>query len=58
MVIWQTPWGPRTTPFTVQRIRRALDQGRGERETARLLKVSAAKVPEVRRTTALSVLDG
>ena len=35
---------PRTTPFTVQRIRAALDEGRGVRETARLLKVSAAKV--------------
>jgi hypothetical protein len=31
---------PRTTPFTVQRIRAALDQGRGVRETARLLKVA------------------
>jgi DNA invertase Pin-like site-specific DNA recombinase len=40
---------PRTTPFTVQRIQAALDQGRGVRETARLLKVSAAKVSEVRR---------
>jgi DNA invertase Pin-like site-specific DNA recombinase len=42
---------PRTTPFTVQRIRTALDQGRGVRETARLLKVSAAKVSEIRRMT-------
>ena len=40
---------PRTTPFQVQRIRMALDEGRGVRETARLLKVSAAKVSEVRR---------
>jgi hypothetical protein len=39
---------PRTTPFTVQRILAALDEGRGVRETARLLKVSA-KVNEVRR---------
>ena len=38
---------PRTTPFQVQRIRLALDEGRGVRETARLLKVSAAKVSEV-----------
>ena len=30
---------PRTTPFKVQRIRAALDEGRGVRETARLLKV-------------------
>ena len=30
---------PRTTPFQVQRIRLALDEGRGVRETARLLKV-------------------
>jgi DNA invertase Pin-like site-specific DNA recombinase len=40
---------PRTTPFTVRRIRAALDEGRGVRETARLLKVSAATVSEVRR---------
>jgi DNA invertase Pin-like site-specific DNA recombinase len=39
---------PRTTQFTVQRIRLALDEGRGVRETARLLKVSAAKVSEIR----------
>jgi DNA invertase Pin-like site-specific DNA recombinase len=38
---------PRTTPFTVQRIRAALEQGRGVREAARLLKVSVAKVSEV-----------
>src|SRR4249919_1678633 len=41
---------PRTTPFTVQRIRAALDEGRGVRETARLLKVSGAKVSAIRRT--------
>src|ERR1700693_4350084 len=40
---------PRTTPFKIGRIRAALDEGRGVRETARLLKVSAAKVSEVRR---------
>jgi DNA invertase Pin-like site-specific DNA recombinase len=34
---------PRTTPFTVQRIRLALGEGRGVRETARLLKVSASR---------------
>ena len=45
---------PRTTPFQVQRIRLALDEGRGMRETARLLKVSAAKVSEVRRMAATS----
>ncbi len=39
---------PRTTPFKIDRIRAALDEGRGVRETARLLKVSAAKVSEVR----------
>ena len=32
-----------------QRIRAALDEGRGVRETARLLNVSAAKVSDVRR---------
>ena len=40
---------PRTTPFKIGRIRAALDEGRGVRETARLLKVSAAKVSEIRR---------
>ena len=43
---------PRTTPFTVQRIRAALDEGRGVRETARLLKVAPAKVSEIRRMSA------
>ena len=43
---------PRTTPFKIGRIRAALDEGRGVRETARLLKVSPAKVSEVRRMTA------
>jgi DNA invertase Pin-like site-specific DNA recombinase len=38
---------PTTTPFTVQRIRLALDEGRGK--MTRLLKVSAAKVSESRR---------
>ena len=46
---------PRTTPFQVQRIRLALDEGRGVRETARLLKVSAAKVSEVRRMSAARI---
>jgi DNA invertase Pin-like site-specific DNA recombinase len=40
---------PPTTPIKVQRIRDALDEGRGVRETARLLKVSAAKVSQVKR---------
>ncbi|MGK7871557.1 recombinase family protein, partial [Falsiroseomonas sp. E2-1-a20] len=35
--------------FKVERIRGALAEGRGVRETARLLKVSPAKVVEVRR---------
>ncbi len=34
---------PRTPPYQISRIRRALDEGRGVRETARLLKVSPAK---------------
>jgi hypothetical protein len=46
---------PRTTPFQVRRIRLALDEGRGVRETARLLKVSAAKVSEVRRMSAAAI---
>jgi DNA invertase Pin-like site-specific DNA recombinase len=41
---------PPTTPFQVQRIRTALGEGRGVRETARLLKVSGAKVSAIRRT--------
>lgn len=43
---------PPTTPYQVGRIRAALAEGRGVRETARLLKVSAAKVSEVRRSMA------
>ena len=43
---------PRTTPYQIGRIRAALDEGRRVRETARLLKVSPAKVSEVRRMTA------
>jgi DNA invertase Pin-like site-specific DNA recombinase len=39
---------PPTMPFTIRRIRAALDEGRGVRETARLLKVSAAKVSEIK----------
>lgn len=41
---------PPTTPFKIEGIRRALAEGRGVRETAHLLKVSAAKVSEVRRS--------
>jgi DNA invertase Pin-like site-specific DNA recombinase len=48
---------PRTTPFQVQRIRLALDEGRGVRETARLLKVSPAKVSEVRRMSPITAID-
>jgi DNA invertase Pin-like site-specific DNA recombinase len=40
---------PRTTPFQLSRLRAALDEGRGVRETARMLKVSPAKVSPVRR---------
>ncbi len=40
---------PPTAPYKMERIRRALDEGRGVRETARLLKVSAAKVSAIRR---------
>ena len=49
---------PRTTPFQMQRIRLALDEGRAVRETARLLKVSAAKVSEIRRMSATSAALG
>jgi DNA invertase Pin-like site-specific DNA recombinase len=44
---------PRTTPYKI--IRASLDEGRGVRETARLLKGSAAKVSEVRRMSATTV---
>jgi DNA invertase Pin-like site-specific DNA recombinase len=47
---------PRTTPFKIGRIRAALDEGRGVREVARLLKVSPAKVSEIRRTSAAAGL--
>jgi DNA invertase Pin-like site-specific DNA recombinase len=40
---------PPTAPIKVQRIRQALDEGRGVRETARLLKTSAAKVSAIKR---------
>jgi DNA invertase Pin-like site-specific DNA recombinase len=46
---------PRTTPYQIGRIRAALDAGRGVRETARILKVSPAKVSEVRRMSAEAV---
>src|SRR6202162_1694976 len=45
---------PRTTPFQIGRIRAALDKGRGVRGTARLLKVSAAKVSEIRHMMSAS----
>jgi DNA invertase Pin-like site-specific DNA recombinase len=40
---------PPMPQFKVERIRQAIVEGRGVRETARTLKVSAAKVSEVRR---------
>lgn len=40
---------PPMTPFKVGRIRSALSEGKGVRETARLLKVSAAKVSAIKR---------
>ena len=46
---------PRTTPYQIGRIRAALDAGHGVRETARMLKVSPAKVSEVRRMSAEAV---
>ena len=45
---------PPTTPYQIERIRTALAEGRGVRKTARLLKVSAAKVSEIRRAMAAS----
>jgi hypothetical protein len=43
------------TPFPIDRIRAALDDGRGVRETARSLKVSAAEVSDVRRMSAAAI---
>ncbi len=43
---------PPMSNFKIGRIRDALAEGKGVRETARLLRVSAAKVSEVRRTMA------
>jgi DNA invertase Pin-like site-specific DNA recombinase len=43
---------PPMTPAKIERVRRALDEGRGVRETARLLNISAAKVTEIRRMSA------
>jgi hypothetical protein len=43
---------PRTTPYQIGRTRAALDEGPGVGETARLLKVSPAKVSAVRRMSA------
>ena len=40
---------PGTTPFKIGRNRAALDEGCGVRETARSLKLPAAKVSEIRR---------
>jgi DNA invertase Pin-like site-specific DNA recombinase len=40
---------PPMAPIRIERVRRALDEGRGVRETARLLKMSAAKVSQVKR---------
>ena len=41
---------PPTKPYQVDQVRAALADGRGVRETARLLRISAAKVSEIRRT--------
>jgi DNA invertase Pin-like site-specific DNA recombinase len=41
---------PPMPKFKIERIRDTLAEGKGVRETARLLKVSAAKVSEIRRT--------
>jgi DNA invertase Pin-like site-specific DNA recombinase len=39
---------PPMPPIRIEKIKQALDAGRGIRETARLLKVSAAKVMEIK----------
>jgi DNA invertase Pin-like site-specific DNA recombinase len=47
---------PPMTPFKVGRIRSALSEGKGIRETARLLKVSAAKVSEIKHAMPAATL--
>jgi DNA invertase Pin-like site-specific DNA recombinase len=42
---------PPMSATKIDRVRHALDEGRGVRETARLLKMSAAKVSEIKRAT-------
>jgi DNA invertase Pin-like site-specific DNA recombinase len=49
---------PPISTVKLNRIRDALAEGRGVRETARLLRVSAAKVSEVRRSMAGQVNTG
>ncbi|HWL82096.1 MAG TPA: recombinase family protein [Roseomonas sp.] len=49
---------PPISALKLNRIRDALAEGRGVRETARLLRVSAAKVSEVRRSMAGQVNTG
>jgi hypothetical protein len=44
------------TPFKVGLIRSALGEGKGIRETARLLKVSAAKVSEIKHAMPAATL--
>jgi DNA invertase Pin-like site-specific DNA recombinase len=46
---------PPMAPIKIEKIKQALDAGRGIRETARLLKVSAAKVSEIRHTISAAI---
>ena len=46
------PGRPPMAPVKIERVRRALDERRDIHETARLLKMSAAKVSEVERMAA------
>jgi hypothetical protein len=48
----QAPGQAQDDAVQIDRIRAALDEGRGVRETTRLLKVSPAKVSEMRRIAA------
>jgi len=41
---------PPVSPFRVELVRAALAEGNGVRQTARMLKISAAKVSEIKRT--------
>lgn len=48
---------PPMAPFRIDQIKQALAEGRGVRETARKLKVSAAKVSEIKCAMTVAMMD-